>query len=632
MVFLAAVVFLARRSVDLGGHPLFPAVLPFLVWTGVAFVLSDDWAASFPSLQKTMAPFCLGALAALHGTERTRRSFLFLLGAGGGAEAALAGVRSRGASVPDLFPGNPVYGGFWMAVAGLVFLSFAIEATLSRRARLLSAAAAAGLMSGAVLTRSRSIVLGLLAGTAVVVLHRWGRRGAVGLAAAAALGFALLPTATVRRWSKVDDPYAFDRTLIWRGAVSGLLERPVVGWGPGRFESLYRAHAQPLETDPVRFERSTLFAHNDFLQAGATLGIPAVIFWFFGVGLFFALRPSGPWGRGTAAAVAAQSVVALFNFPLFLPINGLMMGGLLGLAPFSRRPRLGKSTTGALPVRAIAGVAFVVLALASGGAALGEAVGIPVPWDPRWVENRLSRADARLHPDPAEGRRPDPASARLLYEAVAEQFPERAEAWRGLAHLAAEHESPPRDADAVEAYARALRLWPLHVPWRVELAEVLERSGERRAARIEAHRALGLEPADGEAALLLGRLLRKEGDPAGADRWLSGWWNRWGTPPAPSEPGSPYRQAILRRDADSFLRERAIARMSAGRPRDALPLLSGLPPNEPERLLLEAGCWFYAGDLNRAEALLRTVQKTAPQRPETGPLLEKVRKRREGIR
>lgn len=298
MVFLAAVVFLARRSVDLGGHPLFPAVLPFLVWTGVAFVLSDDWAASFPSLQKTMAPFLFCALAALHGPTDPSLLSLFI-GSGGGGRGRLGGgpVPGGKSRSPTVSRTDPVYGGFWMAVAGLVFLSFAIEATLSRRARLLSAAAAAGLMSGAVLTRSRSIVLGLLAGTAVVVLHRWGRRGAVGLAAAAALGFALLPTATVRRWSKVDDPYAFDWTLIWRGAVSGLLERPVVGWGPGRFESLYRAHAQPLETDPVRFERSTLFAHNDFLQAGATLGIPAVIFWFFGVGLFL-FSPSVHRGPG----------------------------------------------------------------------------------------------------------------------------------------------------------------------------------------------------------------------------------------------------------------------------------------------------------------------------------------------
>lgn len=261
--------------------------------------------------------------------------------------------------------------------------------------------------------------------------------------------------------------------------------------------------------------------------------------------------------------------MALFNFPLFLPINGLMMGGLAVSAPFSRRPRLGKSTTGALPVRAIAGVAFVVLALASGGAALGEAVGIPVPWDPRWVENRLSRADARLHPDPAEGRRPDPASARLLYEAVAEQFPERAEAVRigafgGRARIAApgrRRRRGVRPRPSVVALARSLA---------VGMVVVLSGTKRGTEGRNRSPPGLGIGTGGRGGRSSTRPPPPEEGDPAGADRWLSGWWNRWGTPPAPSEPGSPYRQAILRRDAVSFGKGRS----------------PGCPPDAPGRLAI----------------------------------------------
>lgn len=631
LIFLAASLLLLRRPVDMGRHPLFPAVLPFLTWTALAAVFSGDPSASFPAVQKIVASFCMGAWFAFYPTPLSRRGFLLGLAGFGVANAFFVFRRAGGTSAPDLFPGNPVYGGFWMAVAGLVLAAFAVEAGKSWRWRVVSLAGAAGSLAGAALTQSRSVLLGLLAGGGVAVIHRWGRRGALALAAGAALGLAGISEGTVRRWSKAEDPYAFDRPLIWRGAVAGMSARPLLGWGPGRFESLYRIHAQPLEKEIVRFERSTLFAHNDFLQSAATLGIPALIFWLFGLGLFFWLRPAGPWGRGAAASVVCWSVVGFFNFPLFLPVNGLMLGGLLGLTPFSRRPKFETPAGGAPTARLLAGTALAILALASGAVALGEGLGRRVPWDSRWAPDRLARAEALLHP-PAGTTAPDPTGARRLYESVADRFPERAEAWRGLAHIASEHENPPRDTEAVRAYQRALRLWPLQAAWRVELAEVLERRGDRAGAWIEAHRTLELEPAFGEAALLLGRLLWAEGDPRGADRWLTGWWARWGAVSAPSGTGSAYREALLRRNSDAFLLERARARLSSGRYREALSLLSDLPMDDPDRLLLEAGCWYYLGDLIRADSLLRRVQRLAPGRRETGVLLEKVRQRRGGVR
>jgi tetratricopeptide (TPR) repeat protein len=113
---------------------------------------------------------------------------------------------------------------------------------------------------------------------------------------------------------------------------------------------------------------------------------------------------------------------------------------------------------------------------------------------------------------------------------------------------------------------------------------------------------------------------------------LTGWWARWGTVSAPSGTGSAYREALLRRNSGAFLLERARARLSSGRYREALSLLSDLPMDDPNRLLLESGCWYYLGDLIRAESLLRRVQRLAPGRRETGVLLEKVRQRRGGVR
>ncbi len=681
-----------RSVIDLLRHPLFPGVAGALLWQFLALAFAPSAALGFGSVQKTWAVVTFGVLAGRFWTERDRRRFHGLVLALGAGQATLL-LASRGfnMSTPLLFPGNPLYAALWMIVSFFLTFHGLFEKAepprkTSRMRRPFFLGLFAALAAGIFLLHVRSALVALAGGIFAYAGRRFGRRGMAGALAAFGLTMALVPAATWGRILKMDDPVSWKRADIWRAAAEGIVRNPVWGWGPGHYESLDRATASPQNTFPVRYEMTTSFAHNDYLQAAAETGIPGAVFWIFALGVFILRPPGGARAAAVSAVGAAGAVISLFNFPWVLPADGLLLAGVLGLPLASAAPPpqvsralratvdrsvmgdgfrpLAVQKSGPGVVAVVRGFAWVLLAGLGGGSLLlaaGDASRLlgreASVLDRRWGEDRLSQAEGMLH-DKAKGENPQRVDdARDTLMKVLGPYPNRAEAWRLLGHLEADHAVPPRFSEAVAAYGRALSLWPLHAPWRFELAAAWEAAGKPASALAEWHRTLSLEPSYGDAAIALGRALRLSGRPGRAEGWMVGLLRRWDEAPESVGEESAYRRIVLRRDRPAALRELALCQMGMKKYKEALrtlrslaqlatpgataaggrpslsdgaaePLIRSLPDGDAEGKILEAGCHFFLGDFAKAESLLRIVQRWSPDRPDVSALLERVRSRR----
>jgi O-antigen ligase len=127
-----------------------------------------------------------------------------------------------------------------------------------------------------------------------------------------------------------------DRIQIWRDTTKVIADYPWTGTGLGAYErGLYR-HKTVAPT------RTVDFAHNDYLQAMAELGIAgsipaaALALWIFSklVRSVFLRRDSRnwEWSVGLLAAGLAIAVHSLADFNLYVPANALTFAWLSGVA------------------------------------------------------------------------------------------------------------------------------------------------------------------------------------------------------------------------------------------------------------------------------------------------------------
>jgi hypothetical protein len=182
-------------------------------------------------------------------------------------------------------------------------------------------------LAAVILTASRGAMLGL---GAAAIAYSLAVRGTLRRALMPAACFALAiaaagiwrPGAAVHLLTASDPGRAF----IWRAALRAWASAPVAGIGPGQFAHRYpcvRQGIRRLETGV--FRGNAIYAHNEYLQAGAELGVPGILLVVAVLGGILFLpappraAPSAPPGAGPAAVKAgllAVAVQALFSFPL----------------------------------------------------------------------------------------------------------------------------------------------------------------------------------------------------------------------------------------------------------------------------------------------------------------------------
>ncbi len=165
--------------------------------------------------------------------------------------------------------------------AVFVAAGLALSAT-GVRARLLWGAAAAALVLALLISGSRGALLGAAAG-AVVLVARIGRRRSLllGLLAITALAavFVLSPLGqrarSRLRWF-VEDPAGGARLLLWRDSLRLALAHPLLGAGPDTFEFSFLPFVSLdlAQQVPDRYAESP---HNIFLDYLTTAGLPALL-------------------------------------------------------------------------------------------------------------------------------------------------------------------------------------------------------------------------------------------------------------------------------------------------------------------------------------------------------------------
>lgn len=164
--------------------------------------------------------------------------------------------------------------------------------------------------------------VGAWLGLALALMTTFRRRSAV----LSWAGLALFLIGSVAVYQKFQGPEVLHRLAWWGAAGRMILASPILGFGPGSFESLAAAF-QPAGA------LRTAYAHQYFLETLAELGAPAGLLWFWGIAHCVGREAS--YKRFGALAVLFQS---LWDYSLSMPGNLWLFAYLCASSvPESRR-------------------------------------------------------------------------------------------------------------------------------------------------------------------------------------------------------------------------------------------------------------------------------------------------------
>ncbi len=380
--------------------------------------------------------------------------------------------------------------------ATLVLLGVAVAPFMRSALFVRGALLALGIV-GVVASGSRGALLGLVAVAAVWGVSARRRRAFLAvagiLAAAGALGLGF-------RLATDRDPLRYERIRIWGVALKVAAAELPLGCGPGGYADAAVAHNFPRDGEFARFARIPDLAESDFLQVGASLGVPGVaLLAGFAASVVRRLkrRGAGPWG--VAAAVAITSAVN--SQAMVLPVlwtGALALGSVQprsrGRRSEDRRPAL------AVTVGLVAAVSAAILVLPEWGMGLNP-------------EKVVDRAQVLFR------GRPDDVSladAQAGTELACFARPQFGRAWRLLGSIRLRRATMRNEAalaeSAAEAFARARSVNPLDV-W-AALGEASARTalGDTPAALSALSGAVLLEPNCGPAWLQLAGLRLSRGE------------------------------------------------------------------------------------------------------------------------
>lgn len=209
-------------------------------------------------------------------------------------------------------------------------------ATVVRQRRALLAVVVLVLVAGIAACGNVTAVLGLAAGSAVVLLRRFGARRLAPLAVAGGIGVAgllvasplgtraadLVADAHAGRWDDVTS----NRFGAWAAAAEMIRAQPLTGFGPGTYGAEFVPHRLAAEirlrrrlTTPI-LTSSYAEAHDEPLQAAAEWGVPAAAAATAAVLLLLVTTgaradPRDAEGLALAGVLAAATVAALTWFP-----------------------------------------------------------------------------------------------------------------------------------------------------------------------------------------------------------------------------------------------------------------------------------------------------------------------------
>ncbi|MDE3241889.1 MAG: O-antigen ligase family protein [Nitrospirota bacterium] len=164
-------------------------------------------------------------------------------------------------------------------------------------------------------TGSRGGALALVAGAALVMGGRFGRKGVAVLAVAALVGL-VTPNPLSERLKaqyREGSSISFARWQMWQSAVLEMADHPF-GVGLGLYQYLYPRYALPLEGQIARYGKVAQTPHSEYLQMGVELGWGGLLLFIGGL------------------AVVAREAVLLLKQRLRRWQRGLLVGVIAGIA------------------------------------------------------------------------------------------------------------------------------------------------------------------------------------------------------------------------------------------------------------------------------------------------------------
>ncbi|HWR51698.1 MAG TPA: O-antigen ligase family protein [Bryobacteraceae bacterium] len=214
--------------------------------------------------------------------------------------------------------------------AGVAALGLCIAGVVLSQSRMGYAASIAGLASAALLLVTTS-------STGGGAVKRGG--GVLTVVAAACLAFLLFATPVlIGRFGTLENPDGppdATRSALWHDAVTVIEAYPIAGCGYGAY---HRGAQQMQKAIPAFFVN---YAHNDYLQLAAELGIPAMI--MLAAAAFFAVRltvrnirkaPTPELRYRAIACLGAYVAIALHSFVdfnLYVPANLMALAWIAGI-------------------------------------------------------------------------------------------------------------------------------------------------------------------------------------------------------------------------------------------------------------------------------------------------------------
>lgn len=441
------------------------------------------------------------AIGVAAGAARRRQMVTALLAAAL-VNALVAWLQARGlVPVPLESPGrsfglmgNPVYLG--ALAAGAVWV---VAARAGRRGRLLPWLAAVVVLAGAAQLSGGRAAVGLAVVSALAGFRLAGPRRGAALLAALAVGFLAAGawagggavTGSSRAVGSESTAQLGTRVGFWRIGALAALDRPVFGWGPGRFE----AATSPRATAAVSEGGVNVYkdAHNWLVEYAVTAGA-------VGLGLLLAwLVVSGRAATGPLAGFAVSAGLFMLVEPVSVGIAPLALLALGASGPPAPRPvpadRLWRAATGVALVVGllVAGVFVTGEALLERGRLDSSTAGVARASAllPPWAE--VSRLAARTEVFAGLRSETHRAEALALAREATRREPEDAASWSYLAQLELVWGT---DEAAARAIHRTLERHPWYADGLRSAAVLAARTGDREglAAACGRLRTIGLVP------------------------------------------------------------------------------------------------------------------------------------------
>lgn len=289
---------------------------------------------------------------------------LFVLAAAS-ALVVLLGVFQHYAGLTYPFPKQPMregklYGFFrYYIQAGCTFSTLAVFFSFlalfwetSRTRRILLWVAAALMMTGTLMTFSRTYFLTLLAALLIIFARKSLRTAALGagiIAVVITLVFAFFPPVRERAFSIADvrkHPSNVERLYLYRIARDIIVDHPVAGIGQREWENTAEAYSAPYRKDWNFSPALRAHAHNVYLTVAAETGLVGLAlfltFWLSVAVLLLRNPPGRKGGRSWSLSLGAGYALinlflgGVFDESLRRPLSFLLIAFLLAIALLSR--------------------------------------------------------------------------------------------------------------------------------------------------------------------------------------------------------------------------------------------------------------------------------------------------------